>query len=393
MTKEDFVELARIARNLPDFERVGVFSPIKEGEKTLFPKATGLPRWKWDLNKPSRKRFDVLLAANVFMYSPDPDRWFRNVLASCNYFIMLDLIRRRRDENSEFGSDKDCMRYGVREERPRTDEFFDLHTLGDRLLSYKTFFGGSNPTDEAPVHVLALIKGDLADPVIRIDDYPTGIRPILPDLSPLHDILLKFESAELTYHLGIVPAILTEKMFQFLERLEYMIPCVHGFDHGYPTYSHILEEKGDIYNKGTVGVFNEFKGQKYDAIREKLSDARRILEDRLSGSATSYIPPCNIGDRMTGRALLDTGFSRYFSEKKIPGCELPWIRSDFYGVSPDFDFGASSQVTTLHTTWEWDVSRRGDTGALDKLIHHLKSEKRKTESRTEKMKALLSEKP
>jgi len=55
--------------------------------------------------------------------------------------------------------------------------------------------------------------------------------------------------------------------------------------------------------------------------------------------------------------------------------------------------GALSQVTTLHTTWEWDVSRRGDTGALDKLIHHLKSEKRKTESRTKKMKALFSETP
>jgi len=108
------------------------------------------------------------------MYSPDPDRWFRNVLASCKYFIMLDPIRRRRDENSEFGSDHDCIRYGVQEERPRGDEFFDLHTPGNRLLTYKTFYGGSNPTDDKPIHVLALIKGDLVDPVLQIDDYPTG---------------------------------------------------------------------------------------------------------------------------------------------------------------------------------------------------------------------------
>lgn len=87
---------------------------------------------------------------------------------------MLDPIRRRRNESSEFGSDNDCMRYGVQEERPRSDEFFDLQTPGDRLLSYKTFFGGSNPTDDKPIHVAALIKGDLADPVVQIDDYPTG---------------------------------------------------------------------------------------------------------------------------------------------------------------------------------------------------------------------------
>ena len=148
--------------------------------------------------------------------------------------------------------------------------------------------------------------------------------------------------------------------------------------------------EGDIYNKGTVGVFDEFKGQTYDAIRQKLSEARRILEDRLNRPATSYIPPCNIGDRKTARALLDTGYSRYFSEKRIPGCELPWIRSDFYGVSPDFDFDAPSQVTTLHTTWEWDVSRRGDTDSLDTLIEHLKSEKMQAEIRTTDMKTLFS---
>ena len=236
---------------------------------------------------------------------------------------------------------------------------------------------------------MALIKGDLADPVVRIDDSPTGIRPLLPDLTPLHDILMKFESAGLFYHLGIVPAILTEVVFQFLERLEYMIPVVHGFDHGYPEYSAILEAKGDIYNKSPIGVFNEFKGQSYGAIRQKLSEARRILEDRLNCAANSYIPPCNTGDRKTARALLDSGYSRYFSEKKIPSRELPWIRSDFYGISPDFDYDMPSLVTTLHTTWEWDVSRGGDSQSLDKLIEHLTSEKKQTEIRTREMTALF----
>jgi hypothetical protein len=35
-----------------------------------------LPRSLWDLNEPTRERFDLLVASNVFMYSRDPKRWF-----------------------------------------------------------------------------------------------------------------------------------------------------------------------------------------------------------------------------------------------------------------------------------------------------------------------------
>ena len=66
MTAEDFEQLKRVARQLPDFSKIGVFSPWREYEGTLFPKAKALPRWRWDLNKPMPwpQRFDLLVACS-----------------------------------------------------------------------------------------------------------------------------------------------------------------------------------------------------------------------------------------------------------------------------------------------------------------------------------------
>ena len=390
MTKQDFAELYKIANQLPPVDRLGVFSPIRDGERKLFPKAIRLPQRKWDLNEPSKKRFDVLIAANVFMYSPDPAKWFRNVLASCRYFILLDLVRRRRGASGEFGSDGDSSRFAVGANIPRTDSYFDLADLGDRVLATKSFFGGANEADGSPLHFIAIIRGDLAEPVIRIDDYPTGIRPILPDLSPIHDVIGKFETARLPYHLGIVPSLLTDEMFEFLEGLNFMIPVVHGYDHSYPKYAPILEKKDDIYNQKTVGVFNEFSGQSFDEILGKLTRGRALLEDRLDTSVTSYIPPCNIGDRNTARALEAAGYERYFSEKRIPGCSLPWIRSDFYGRSPEYPSSKSPTVSTFHTTWEWDVVREGNTTALDLAISTLQKSAETERHVLDRMKEIVS---
>ncbi len=391
MTREDFEQLARVAQRLPSFERTGVFSPLPTGERKLFPTARPLPRWRWDLNRPGRRRFDLLVASNVFMYSPDPARWFRNVFASCRYFLMLDLVRRRRGEASEFAADGDRMRYAVGDARPRVDSFFSLQDLGDRLLAYRTFYGGANAYDDAPLHVLALFRGDLAGPVLRIDDYPTGIRPLLPDLAPLHDVLGQVESRELPYHLGIVPALLDDEMVAFLNGLEHMKPVVHGYDHAYPTYAPLLREKGDPYNQHTVGVFNEFKGQSFDTILAKLRTGRHLLQNKLARPVATYIPPCNLGDRTTGKALMEAGYHAYFSEKRIPGCRLPWFRSGFYGRSNDYDYRRTPDVVTLHVTWEWDVLRAGETQALGRLLDHLAERRRAEQERGRKLADMVGE--
>lgn len=371
MTSEDLEQLSDVANGLPAFESVGLFSPLRDAELALFPHGKRLPRWRWDLNKPGRKQFDLLVACNVFMHAPDPAQWFRHVLASCRYFLLLDLIRRKRSPDAEEGPFGDAVRFSVGGEETRIANTFTLESLGDRLLAYRTFYGGANEFDDDPLHFIALIRGDLAEPVIRIDDYPTGIRPILPDLSPIHEVIQKFEEAGLPYYLGIVPGLLDDNMLRFLQSLEHMRPAVHGYDHAYPNYAPYLSAKGDPYNEHTVRTFNEFRGHTVEQIKEKLTDGRKKLEDSLGREATTYIPACNRGDRRTGQALQEAGYKQYMSEKSIPFCRLPQFKSDFYGRSNEYDYSARPRVVTLHTTWEWDVHRKGNPNSLDRLVKHL----------------------
>lgn len=94
------------------------------------------------------------------MYSPDPERWFTNVLDACAYFLLIDLVRRQRSPDSELGRDGDCLRFAVGEARPRVTDFYDLDTLRARLLGSRTYPGGANEFDASPLHVIALIRGN-----------------------------------------------------------------------------------------------------------------------------------------------------------------------------------------------------------------------------------------
>jgi hypothetical protein len=391
VTNEDFYQLQQVAPHLSDLPRVGVLSPIPEGERKIFPKATALPRWRWNLNKPARRRFDLLVAANVFMYSPDPARWFRHVLASCRYFLLLDLVRRRRSEGVEFGPDGDCMRYAVGGARPRTESQFDLNSLDNRLLGYRTYYGGANSHDANPLHFLALLRGDLAEPILRIDDYPTDLPAIWQDLAPLHMILRKVEERKLRYYLGIAPALVTSEMFEYLSGLKHVIPAVHGYDHAHRNDTPVSEARSDPAKKSAVNAFNEFEGQPYDVILEKLRWGRRLLESRLEREVEAYIPPCDMADRRTGRALVEAGYTSYLSETRIPACPLSWIRSDFHGKSQSYDAGRRPDVVTLHITWEADFARHGNTHALEGLLEDLADRRQSERRRGARLGTLVTE--
>jgi hypothetical protein len=371
MTREDFDVLSELAPEVGALGEVGVFSRKRDNVGYLFPRATHLSRRRWDLDEPSERRFDVLVAVDVFMYAKDPARWFRNVLASCRWFVMLAPVRRRRSDGSEYGSDGDRVRFAIGPDRTRTEPSFDLTSLGDRLLAWRTFPGGADAYDDEPIHAVALFRGDRGLPVLRVDDYPTGVRPILGDLSPLHDLLARIDGAGLPFHLGIVPALLREDMVSVLRGLRNMIPVVHGYDHCYPRYSRILIEAGDPFNERTVGLFNEFRGVPYEDVVLRLTQGRAHLAEALEAPVGWYIPPCNKADRATGRALVEAGYHGYLSEKRIPGGPLPWLRSDFYGRSRDYDASRRPDVTTLHVTWEADLVREGSGHGLGPLLEDL----------------------
>jgi hypothetical protein len=204
-------------------------------------------------------------------------------------------------------------------------------------------------------------------------------------------VIEQIEARKLAYHLGIVPALLDEEMLRFLNGLQRMIPAVHGFDHGYPRYAPILAAKNDPYNeRRSVGAFDEFKGVPYHHIVAKLREGRRILEDGLGQHVEAYIPPSNRGNRRTGRAIERAGYRYYLSEKRIPGCKLPQLRSDFYGRSAEYNYDRDSNVITLHTTWEWDVTRGGDVTALGRLLDHLAARRTAEHERGARLGALVS---
>ena len=114
--------------------------------------------------------------------------------------------------------------------------------------------------------------------------------------------------------------------------------------------------------------FDEFAGQAYTQVERILREARQSLESRLGQTPRSYIPPNNMASRVTGRALTAVGFEYVLTERRIPGCDLPCIGSDFYDRSSAFQADLRPQVASLHATWEADLLRAGDRESLPRFL-------------------------
>jgi len=325
LSSDDRRLLARVASVLPQRWRVGLLHPARE-DVQVSPRFEAITARSWDLRFRSTQRFDLLIAGRVPGFAVEGAS-FRAALSSCQLLLALDA-----------GSPE---------------------------------IAGPAPLEELPVAGgrLRVYRGELTDPLLRVDDYPTGVRPILEDLSSLHDVLSQIDAAGLPFHLGVVPALLDDRMTEFLRGLPQLVLSMHGFEHGYAKHSQILLRAGDPLNqRGTVSGFDEFAGQAYAEILQKIQDGRRLLEARLGQLPRSYIPPCNAGNRNTGRALLATGFEYVLTEKLIPGCELPSIRSDFYDRSSAFAPESRPNVASLHATWEADMLRAGDAQSLPRFL-------------------------
>jgi len=190
--------------------------------------------------------------------------------------------------------------------------------------------------------------------IIRIDDYPTGVRPMLDDLTPLIEILDAFDQREMPFHLGIVPKLVESGIDQRLLAMKNLIPVMHGFNHRYPKYSQLLIKKNDPYNKHTLGAFDEFAGDNKGAILTKLKTGKLILERLFGKTISTYIPPGNLATEVCGKMLEEAGFTTYMSGNVIPNCNLRWISPDFYGWLHQMDFSRHYGVVCLHVTWEFD---------------------------------------
>jgi len=121
----------------------------------------------WDLNQafPGSGGVDLVLASNVFHYSPDPGRWFSNVLAMTRYFILQDLIFRRRSTAPDgLCNDGDAVRYSFHS-RGVESAFaaaYDLSRVEATFEMFSAFDGGRNehhtPPLPPPKHYCAVIR-------------------------------------------------------------------------------------------------------------------------------------------------------------------------------------------------------------------------------------------
>lgn len=340
LSAEDHRLLAQVASVLPQPWRIGLLHPAREDVR-VSARFEAITTRSWDLRFRSPQRYDALVAGHLSEFAAS-NAAFRAARASCQMLIELG---------------------GAAAPASRPQPLLELRI---------------------PSGALRLYRGELTDPLLRVDDYPTGVRPILGDLSSLHDVLSQIDAAGLAFHLGVVPALLDDAMTAFLRGLSQLVVSMHGFEHGYAKHSRILIDAADPHNqRGTVSGFDEFAGQAYAEILPKIREGRRLLESRLGQVPLSYIPPCNESNRSTGRALLEAGFEYVLTEKRVPGCELPSIRSDFYDRSSAFRADSQANVASLHATWEADMLRAGDTQSLPRFLSALVSRRGHARARVE----------
>ena len=133
----------------------------------LYPNAwiTELSIDDWNLTNKGDKNFDLIVACNVFMYSRDPESWFKNVLERCKYFWIQDLIRSWRCDASECadgpGGDGDCMRFTMPPNYlARVDHAYDLTRLSDRIVEFDPYKTQGRPDKDA-LSFIMFLKGDL----------------------------------------------------------------------------------------------------------------------------------------------------------------------------------------------------------------------------------------
>lgn len=327
LSQGDVQLLSRLGQLLPSDWGAALLAPARAERRAL-------PRFRAVRQLGELRGHDVMVVARSPGFGSEAERPFRTAARSCRLLVVLD-------------------RAGA----PASDRLLAAARLG---------------ADE-----LRLYRGDRCDPLLRVDDYPTGVRPILEDLTPLHDVLRRIDDAGLAFHLGIVPALVDDRMEVFLKSLRHLVATMHGFEHGYAKLSAVLLQAGDPFNqRGTVGGFDEFADAPYEQILSTLERGRSLLRARTGQLALGYIPPTNRSNRRTGRALEALGFEYVLSEKPIPGCGLPCIASDFYDRSSKLAAAATPRVASLHATWEADLVRDGDRQSLPRFLRALSQQQR-----------------
>lgn len=170
MTKNDFKILSEIAPFInSQFQKIALLSPTDE--KKLFPNAVCFNVNDWNLNYHRKDQFDCIIVCNIFQYLDNVELAINNLQKTSKYVLIIDLIKRKRSAESEFGQDGDQNRFYFSKRINDVEQAINLpDLLKDSLLHYTQYNGGDNEYHNNNIHFCALIKGEVNQPLIRMDD-------------------------------------------------------------------------------------------------------------------------------------------------------------------------------------------------------------------------------
>jgi len=187
--------------------------------------------------------------------------------------------------------------------------------------------------------------------VFRIDDYPTGVRPVVKDrFKKFSTVLDEFESRNTSYILGVVPALVDEDDIEYLLSLKFASIALHGYDHNFYCFDELKDNR------------EEFKDSFTSEIYDSLSHGLSILKDF---NIDTYIPPFNRYSQNLVDAVVRLGIKRITTgvnpDNNIDhrGLEVLTPKDIFYGRSTDIIdymryFNPNIDHVALHLTWEVD---------------------------------------
>lgn len=368
MTPEVVELLRSLSANIEPFPRVALLSPGPQ-ERKLFPKATVLRRDDWDLNQKRRDlRFDLIIACHVFHYSSEPSRWFENVGASCRALLITDLIRRKRSAEGELGQDGDSIRYAVDEHRPSVPRFFELNSLGERLLARHVYPGATNEYGPA-LHFLALIRGELEGPLVHLGGYPSV--EASEALTRLHSLIEEFETRSVPAYLGVAPTRLQPAMVEHLRQLRCVRPTLHQH-----------EPARGLFSRSPLPFWAGTQ-----QIREQLGDLHSRLQEQLAQKVSTYLAERRV-NRRTARALAGLGFDLCLSERGSRRAELPSLRFDFSGPSSSYPRGRALEAVGLNLALEGKLPESGLHAMFEAIEEQRRASKNRVGALTTRIAAL-----